>query len=130
MAESGQLVRGKNGRYVKGTSGNPAGRPQGSKNVITVQKLMLEEAFRDATENDMGKVLALIVKQALTGDKAAQKLVWDACVSKQNFGEDKTAGSKAEIKVTTKSVVIEGEFNVETSPEGSQEPTPIEETLQ
>ena len=120
---SGQLVRNKNGRFVKGSSGNPAGRPKGSKNVITVQKLILEEAFRYATENDMGKVLALIVKQALTGDKAAQKLVWDACVSKQHFGEDKAAGAKAEIRVTTKSVVIEGEFNVETEDN-------TEETLQ
>lgn len=117
MAESGQLTRTKNGRYVKGQSGNPAGRPKGSKNIITVQKLMLEEAFRYATEEDMGKVLALVVKQALTGDKAAQKLVWDACVSKQNFGEDKTAGTKQQINVTTMNVtqekVIEGEFNVE-----------------
>lgn len=117
MAESGQLTRTKNGRYVKGQSGNPAGRPKGSKNIITVQKLMLEEAFRYSTEEDMGKVLALVVKQALTGDKAAQKLVWDACVSKQNFGEDKTAGTKQQINVTTMNVtqerVVEGEFNVE-----------------
>ena len=103
---------------MKGESGNPAGRPKGSKNVITVQKLMLEEAFREASETDMGKVLALIVEQALGGDKAAQKLVWDACISKQNLTEDKAAGKKQEINVKTMNVnqvtEIEGEFIDET----------------
>ena len=74
-AKAGELVRGKNGQFVAGTSGNPSGRPKGSKNVITLQKLAVEEAFRGSTSDDMAQVLALIVKQALDGDKASQKLI-------------------------------------------------------
>ena len=111
---SGELVRGKGGRFTKGKSGNPAGRPKGSKNVVTVQKLMVEEAFRASSGVDMSKVLALVVMQALEGDKASQKLIWDANMSKQTVAEDKSAGNKQEIKVRTMNVmrgdIIEGEI--------------------
>jgi hypothetical protein len=106
--------RAKNGQFLTGTSGNPAGRPAGSKNVITAQKMIVEEAFRDAKSGDIGKVLALVVKQALEGDKASQKLIWDAAVSKQTLSEDKAVGTKQEIKVHTMNVtrgeLIEGEI--------------------
>ena len=121
--KAGELVRGKNGRFTKGKSGNPLGRPKGSKNVITLQKLAVEEAFRGSTSEDMAKVLTLIVMQALEGDKASQKLIWDANMSKQNISEDKAVGAKQEIKVRTMNVMrgdlIEGEFIDETNTEDS-----------
>ena len=125
MAESvaGTLVRGKDGRFTKGESGNPAGRPKGSKNIVTIQKLMVEEAFRATTSDDMAKVLALIVMQALEGDKASQKLIWDANVSKQTVTEDKNTGAKQEIRVKTMNIqqgaTIEGEIIDETNEEDS-----------
>ena len=109
----GVLVRGKNGRFMAGKSGNPAGRPKGSKNVITIQKLMVEEAFRAGSEDDVLEVLKLVVKQAKSGDKVSQKLIWDSNVSKQNIPDEKTTGSKQEIKVHTMNVtkeVIEGDY--------------------
>jgi D-alanyl-D-alanine dipeptidase len=120
MAKSaGTLVRDKKGRFIKGKSGNPVGRPMGSKNVVTLQKLAVEEAFRADTSDNMAKVLQLVVMQALEGDKASQKLIWDANVSKQSITEDKSAGSKQEIKVRTVNIhgrnVIEGEFIDETN---------------
>jgi len=122
-ATSGALVRGKDGRFTKGKSGNPLGRPKGSKNIVTIQKLMVEEAFRADLSDDMSKVLALVVMQALEGDKASQKLIWDANVSKQAVAEDKTAGSVKEIKVRTMNImrgdVIEGEIIDETNEEDS-----------
>lgn len=121
----GKMVpRGKNGRFVKGHSGHPEGRPKGSKNVITTQKLMIEEAFRGDTQEDVQEVLALVVKQAKEGDKVSQKLVWDASVSKQTLAEDKSAGGRAKINVRTMNVRgtdIEGDF---------EDVTTQEETLQ
>jgi len=117
------MVRGKNGRFVAGKSGNPAGRPKGSKNIVTIQKLMVEEAFRASTSDDMAKVLALVVMQALEGDKASQKLIWDANMSKQSITDEKNAGTKQEIKVRTMNIMrgetIEGEIIDETTEEDS-----------
>ena len=111
---SGELVRGKNGRFTKGKSGNPLGRPKGSKNIVTIQKLMVEEAFRATDSDDMAKVLSLIVHQALEGDKASQKLIWDANVSKQSVTQDKAAGLKEAIRVRVVGLqptdVVEGEI--------------------
>ena len=117
--------RTKNGQFMVGTSGNPEGRPKGSKNVITVQKLLVEEAFREESGEDIKAVLALVVKQAKKGDKASQKLIWDASMSKQTLAEDKAAGTKQQITVHTMNVKgkdLEGEFTDVTEE--------IEETLQ
>lgn len=114
MTKAGQLVRNSKGQFVKGNSGNPKGRPEGSKNVITLQKLALEEAFRDSLSDEMAEVLALIVKQALSGHGASQKLIWDANVSKQMISDDKSAGVKQEIRVRTMNInrgdVVDGDF--------------------
>ncbi len=124
MAEkaSRELVRGKNGQFVAGTSGNPSGRPKGSKNIVTIQKLMVEEAFRASTSDDMAKVLTLIVMQALEGDKASQKLIWDANMSKQTVTDDKSVGNKQAINVRVMGIreadTIEGEVT-DLTEEGS-----------
>ncbi len=95
----GELLRNGKGQYVQGKSGNRAGRPLGSKNKVNLAKLLLEEAFRERNEERIAGVLDLIVSQALEGDKASQKLIWDATVSKANVSEDKAAGNKQEIIV-------------------------------
>ena len=107
------MVRNKKGQFVMGTSGNPDGRPKGSKNAITISKLLVEESHREANAEDIGKVLKMVVQQALDGDKVSQKLVWDSAVSKQNLAEDKTAGNKQQITVHTMNVKkedIQGEY--------------------
>jgi hypothetical protein len=114
MSKKGQLVRNTKGQFVKGNSGG--GRPKGSKNQITVQKLMLEEAVREDCAEDIEKVLKLIIGQALEGDKPSQKMIWDSAMSKQTLAEDKAAGKKQQITVHTMNVegparVIEGDFD-------------------
>ena len=121
MDKTKEIARNKNGTFCAGVSGNPNGRPEGSKNQITVAKLLLEDAFRQGHADDIMKVLSLIVKQAKTGDKASQKLIWDSSISKQAIEADRASGSKQEINVKTMNVTqgstIEGEFVDETQPE-------------
>ena len=109
MDSNGQLVRNDKGQFVEGSGG----RPKGSKNAITVHKLMLEEAFRSCQKDKLSEVLAMILQQALDGDKGSQKLVWDSTMSKMNIVDDKAAGGKQTINVKTLNVVkdvIEGDF--------------------
>ena len=82
-------IKDEKGKWLKGHSGNPAGRPVGSKNKITIMKLALEEAFRDDSFEDVLNVLKMVVDQAIGGDKSSQKLVWDSAVSKGMGAQDK-----------------------------------------
>jgi len=99
MAESGKLVRRADGTFVKGVSGNPDGRPKGSKNKITEIKLLTEQAVRSKRLEDMIEVCELIIAQARDGDSRSQKMVWDAMMSKASSTEDKAAGTKQQIEI-------------------------------
>jgi hypothetical protein len=107
-AKEGQLVRNAEGQFVEGVSGNPLGRPKGSKNRITLLKMQTEEAWRARNQNRLDTVLDLILQDALDGDKGARKMIFDAIISKANVQEDKAAGQKQEIKVH-RMVVNQGE---------------------
>ena len=103
--KKGELVRTAEGQYIAGVSGNPGGRPKGSKNRVTLLKLSAEEAFRDRNQNAIDAVLDQILHAALEGDKAARKMVWDGCISKAQVAEDKSAGGKQQSTVHRMTVV-------------------------
>ncbi len=116
MADKGTLVRSSNGQFVAGQSGNPKGRPKGSKNKISELKLLTEQAVRSGNLEDMISVCQQIIGKALDGDSRAEKMVWDAMMSKASQTEDKTAGKKQKIEVGVMNVtqespsIIEGEI--------------------
>jgi hypothetical protein len=85
------------GRFLKGISGNPNGRPKGSKNKVTMLKLMVEEAVREDNADKMLQVANLIVNQALEGDKDSQKLVWASIMSKS--AADNTVAGKESVQI-------------------------------
>jgi len=98
-ALQGELIRASDGTFVKGVSGNPVGRPKGSKNRITLLKMQAEESWRERNSTKLDAVLDQILEDALDGDKSARKMIFDALISKANVQEDKAAGNKQEIKV-------------------------------
>jgi hypothetical protein len=118
--KSGKLVRKADGQWVEGTSGNPKGRPKGSKNRITLLKMQTEEAFRDRNQARLDTVLDLILQDALDGDKAARKMIFDAVISKANVQEDKSAGQKQTITVH-RMEVVKGDKAPTTDKESSHE---------
>ena len=65
--------RGAGGHFAKGSSGNPAGRPKGSKNRSA-------ELLRSLMEEGGEAVVRRLVEQAKAGDKLAIRLVVDRIV--------------------------------------------------
>ena len=98
LREYGQTMSGLNGSTEKkkpsslwqpGQSGNPAGRPLGSKNHIVKLKQELEIAVRDNLDpKAIKKVLAKMVDMATEGNVGAAKLVLDKVLSNAKEAED------------------------------------------
>lgn len=77
------------GRFVKGSTGNPMGRPKGRKNHLVQLKQDLEIAVREnVTAKDVSKILKKMVEMAKEGDKGAAKLILDRMISPARVDED------------------------------------------
>lgn len=68
-------LRDEKGRFVQGKSGNPEGRPKGSKNRVTVIRQAIEERLVDQLDEVASQVLAIALQKALEGDRDMIKLV-------------------------------------------------------
>lgn len=87
------------GRFVAGTSGNPAGRPVGSKNRVTNLKNEMEEYLRQGADKDkLKKVLEKMVELASEGSVGAAKLVMDKFMSGAATGDEANSGNR-EVRV-------------------------------
>lgn len=84
-------------RFKKGQSGNPAGRPKGSKNKITLMKLALELNLRKQLENDAHEILRKAIELAKAGDQAMIKLLVDKMVPTSKAMEDEPTKEKVQI---------------------------------
>ena len=73
------------------------GRPKGSKNKITLLKLMTEEVVRTQNADRMKQVCDDIINDALAGDRDCRKLVWQAVMSKSGFDQNTPTGAVPEI---------------------------------
>lgn len=83
------VTRDKDGRFVKGVSGNPVGRPEGKKNTITNLKQDLEIAIRQHLTVDMvTDIIDSMVTEARNGSVGAAKLLLDKAVSNAKDVDD------------------------------------------
>jgi hypothetical protein len=86
------------GRFVKGVSGNPMGRPKGSKNKITLMKLALEGELRAQMKPHMAEILAAAIQKAKDGDPAMIKLLLDKTLPTTKAADDE-APAKERVQV-------------------------------
>ena len=75
MSATAESLRTPEGRFSRGQSGNPAGRPKGSRNKAT---LVAEALLDEAT----GPVVAKAIDEALAGDGAMLRTVFQAICKK------------------------------------------------
>lgn len=95
---------------------NRLGRPKGSRNRITAQKLAIEEALRDQLNLEMPEILLKAIEMAKKGDRAMIKLLVEMTMSKPQAVEDESSG-KERVQITVR------KLNLELP---KQEPTAIE----
>lgn len=87
--KSNEILRDPGGKFVKGVSGNPMGRPKGKKNQITNLKQDLEIAIRENMSPERVKaVVDAMFAAALEGNVGAGKLILDKVLSNAREAED------------------------------------------
>lgn len=78
--------------WKPGQSGNPAGRPKGSKNNITLLRQALEGELRVQIGPHMAEVLLVAINMAKDGNESMIKLLVDKCLptskGDDNLGEE------------------------------------------
>lgn len=112
--KSGQKQRGR--PFQKGQSGNPSGRPPGSRNRVLVA---LDQAGEDAAP----RLLATLIKAGMAGDVAAAKLVMDRIWPAQKsrpVALDLPAITDAGSLLAAMSRIIEATARGEISPDEAQ----------
>lgn len=95
-----EIARTEAGTFPKGVSGNPAGRPKGSKNQITLLKQSLELQLREQAAPNMAAVLDKAVELALEGHPGMIKLLMDLHMSKST-NDDPKASEKVAIQINS-----------------------------
>ena len=84
-----EVIRSSSGQFVKGTSGNPKGRPKGAKNRITELKEAAELALREAVDPEtITAIFASMAAEAMNGNVAAAKLILDKFVTNAKTESD------------------------------------------
>lgn len=97
--------------FTKGQTGNPSGRPRGSRNVSTVLAGMLSEIAPDVViEASFIKDISKGLKKATIADAAAARLVYEGVVNGQSWALrellDRTEGkSKQTLEISSRETI-------------------------
>lgn len=85
--------------WKKGQSGNPKGRPPGSKNAISLVKLQIEGELRAQMQGRMAGIVSKMLDMAEAGDKDMLKTLYSSWVSKTRSDADEPAREKIQIVI-------------------------------
>jgi hypothetical protein len=85
--------------FKKGQSGNPAGRPKGSKNAISLVKLQIEGELRAQMKADMPALVSKMMEMALKGDRDMLKTIYKSWVSGTVASDEDAPREKIQIVI-------------------------------
>lgn len=88
-SEEKEVIRDRTGKFVRGVSGNPNGRPVGSKNRIAELKQNMELAIREhMNPKEIRAIVNAMVKEAKGGNVQAAKLILDKVMTNATGNEE------------------------------------------
>jgi len=97
--ETHEIVREEGtGRFVKGHSGNPAGRTRGIRNKITLERLLLEDTLRQSLATKSPKLLEKAIEMALEGNDRIMRALLDKVLATPKH-DDPGEAKDNEIKI-------------------------------
>lgn len=98
-------------RFKPGQSGNPAGKPKGAVNKLTILRNKILQRSETLVLNDMEDILKAVIAQAKKGDMTAARLILDRVLptrkAVEHYGLD-------DFKKAGITIVIEGAKGSET----------------
>lgn len=93
-------------KFKPGVSGNPAGRPKGSKNQITLLKEAMEFMLREHQGDErLRKVMDMAFELAMSGSEPMIKLILELNMSKGTTQDNSRATEKVQISINGPSTV-------------------------
>jgi hypothetical protein len=99
------VKRASGGQFVPGQSGNPAGRAKGTKNKITLARLMLEDQLRDILSEEGPKLMRKAIKMALKdGNDRVMRVLLDKMLTTPRGGDDNESGDR-DVKVVVQNLI-------------------------
>lgn len=107
--------------FQKGRSGNPAGRPKGTKNRVTLMKVALELDLRTRLKHDAQEILDKAIDMAKNGDQAMIKLLIDKMIPTSKAIDDEPTKERVQVVISqlpSRDVVINGTSSKELIEEG------------
>jgi hypothetical protein len=72
-----QEIRDGRGRFLKGVSGNPAGKPKGIKHMTTILTEALIAVAENGGESEDIAIVKALIQKAKSGDVSAIREIWD-----------------------------------------------------
>lgn len=108
------ITRDNAGRFVKGVSGNPAGRPKGAKNRATLIREGLTEASLRQLSEEYGAILAKAIELAKDGNEQMIRMFVKDLVGAKVADDEETSGPKR-VNISIKNLTVN------PSPEGTPE---------
>jgi len=95
------IPRDDNGKFLEGASGNPTGRPVGSRSKLVKVKEKLELAVRENISADrIYRIVAKMADMAESGNVKAASLIFKTFLSQAQAGEDPEDASQGSKGIT------------------------------
>lgn len=92
-------TKARNHLFKAGQSGNPAGRPKGAKNKITLMKIALEGELREHLRHSGAEIMEVAIKLAKQGDTSMIKLLIDKMVPTSKASDEEPQKEKIQINI-------------------------------